>query len=104
MCIRDSLSTNEDALKESSRLYIKHFNNNVWLNRLFMHLTVRAVLYLGKQELAFRGHHEELSSSNHRNLKELLEPFVLISPVEIQNTIKKSHPSLPAILRLFRMK
>ena len=57
-----------------------------------MHLPIRAVLYLGKQELAFRGHHEELSSINRGNFKELLETFVSISPVNIQEHYKKILP------------
>ena len=90
--LKKNLSTIEDALKENSRLYIKHFNDNVRLNRRFMHLPIRAVLYLGKQELAFRGHHEELSSINRGNFKELLETFVSISPVDIQEHYKKISP------------
>ena len=57
-----------------------------------MHLTVRAVLYMGKQKLAFRGHHEELPSINPGNFKELLETFVSISSVDIQEHYKKISP------------
>lgn len=54
-----------------------------------MQLPILAVLYLGKQELAFRGHDESLSSSYHGNFKELLETYVPISPVDLQEHYKK---------------
>lgn len=74
-----------DALKENARLYIVKFNENVRLNRLFLQLVIDAVLYLSKQELAFRGHDESLDSINRGNFKELLTLLVSRSPVEIQN-------------------
>ncbi|CAH1997022.1 unnamed protein product [Acanthoscelides obtectus] len=87
--LKKNLTTIEDALRENSRLYIKQFNENVQLNRRFMELPIRAVLFLGKQELAFRGHNEETTSINRGNFKELLEAFVSISPVDIQEHYKK---------------
>lgn len=87
--LKKSLTTIEDALRENSRLYIIQFNENVQLNRRFMELPIRAVLYLGKQELAFRGHNEDVSSINRGNFKELLEVFISISPVDIQQHYKK---------------
>ncbi|KAF2891075.1 hypothetical protein ILUMI_15098, partial [Ignelater luminosus] len=52
--LKKNLSNIKDALKENSRLYVKGFNKNVQLNRRFMQLPIHAMLYLGKQELAFR--------------------------------------------------
>nr|CAI5824713.1 unnamed protein product [Callosobruchus analis] len=55
LCLED---IRKDALRENSRMYIKQFNESVQLNRRFMKLPIPVVLYLGKQELAFRGHAE----------------------------------------------
>lgn len=82
--LKKNLSTIEDALRENSRLYIKQFNDNVLLNRRFMQLAICAAIYLGKQELAFRGHNESECSENRGNFKELLDNFISISPADIQ--------------------
>lgn len=82
-------NTISDALKENARLYIVQFNENVRLNRLFLQLVIDAVLYLSKQELAFRGHDETLNSINRGNFKELLTLLVSRSPAEIQNQYYK---------------
>ncbi len=37
-----------------------------------MELPIRATLYLGKQELSFRGYSEDKLSNNRGNFKELL--------------------------------
>nr|CAI5829018.1 unnamed protein product [Callosobruchus analis] len=88
--LKKNLTTIEDdALCENSRLYIKQFNENVQLNRRFMELPIRVVLYLGKQELAFNGHDEGISSDNYGNFKELLQVFISMSPVDIQQHYKK---------------
>ncbi|KAJ8980089.1 hypothetical protein NQ317_017106 [Molorchus minor] len=94
--LRQNLNTIEDALQENSRLCIKHFNENVQLNRRFMQLPIRAVLFLGKRELAFRDHYEDASSVNRGNFKELLEAFISISPVDIQEHYKKIAPFFAA--------
>ena len=63
----------------------------------------RQVLYLGKQDLGFLGHHEDLSSINRRKCyKELLETFVEISSVGIQEHYQ-SLSSL-AFIGLLKMK
>ncbi|KAF2888807.1 hypothetical protein ILUMI_17367 [Ignelater luminosus] len=54
------------------------------LNRRFMQLHIHTALYLGKQELAFRGHDENVSSVNRGNFKELLEESTSVSPADIQ--------------------
>lgn len=82
-------NTISDALKENARLYTMQFNENVRLNRLFLQLVIDAVLYLSKQELAFRGHDETIDSINRGNFKELLTLLVSRSPVEIQNQYSK---------------
>ena len=73
-----------DALKENSRLYIVEFNKKVTLNRRFMQLPIKAVLFLSKQELAFRGHDERENSLNMGNFKELLKLLISEASIEIQ--------------------
>lgn len=87
--MKKNLSTIADALRENSRLYIKQFNEKVQLNRRFMKLPILAVLYLGKQELPFHGHNEDVLSNNRGNFKELLDAFISISPADIQQHYKK---------------
>ncbi|XP_023311335.1 zinc finger MYM-type protein 1-like [Anoplophora glabripennis] len=87
--LRKNLSTIEDDLTDNSRLYIKQFNDNVLLNRRFMQLPIRAVIYLGRQELAFWGHNESECSDNRGNFMELLDMFISISPADIQEHYKK---------------
>lgn len=70
--LQKNMNTIADALKESYRLYVSQFNENVRLNRLVMHTAIDTVLFLSKQELAFRGHDESISSQNRGNFKELL--------------------------------
>lgn len=70
--LQKNMNTIADALKESYRLYVSQFNENVCLNRLVMHTAIDTVLFLSKQELAFRGHDESISSQNRGNFKELL--------------------------------
>ncbi|KAJ8916419.1 hypothetical protein NQ315_014630 [Exocentrus adspersus] len=85
-------TTIEDSLKDSARLYIKQFNEKVQLNRRFIGLPIRAVIYLGKQELAFRGHNEDESSANRGNFKELLNSYIEISSLEIKEHYQKIKP------------
>lgn len=77
-------NTIADALKENARLYKLQFNENVRLNRLFLRTVIDAVLYLGKQELAFRGHDESSDSLNRGNFKELLALLISRGPEEIK--------------------
>ena len=82
-------NTIEDALKENSRLSLMNFNENVRLNRIFFQVLIDAVLYLSKQELAFRGYDESSASINRGNFKELLELLIQRSPLEIQTHYAK---------------
>lgn len=82
-------NTIADALKENARLFKKQFNENVRLNRLIMERVINTVFFLGKQELAFRGHDETTDSVNRGNFKELLHLLISTSPSEIQNQYEK---------------
>lgn len=79
-----------DTLKEHGKLFKKNYNENVRLNRLFMEHLIDIVLYLSKQELAFRGHDESNSSLNKGNYKELFEMLFSRCSLEIQNQISNS--------------
>lgn len=57
-----------------------------------MELPISAVIFLAKQELAFRGHLEGTSSTNRGNYKELLDFGLSKSPAEIQQHYKKITP------------
>lgn len=74
-----------DALTEHGSLFKKKFNENVRLNRLFMEHLIDIVLFLGRQELAFRGHDESSNSLNKGNFKELFEMHIIRCSLEIQN-------------------
>ena len=58
---------------------------NVWLNCLFMENLVDLVLYLAKQELAFRGDDESSNSLNKGNYKELFDIHFSRCSLEIKN-------------------
>ncbi len=75
--IDESLSS---ELKASNILY----NEKVRNNRVIMKRLIDCVCFLGKQELSFRAHEEEASSSNRGNYIELL---TLISNYD--STLKK---------------
>lgn len=77
-----------DVLIEHGSLFIKKFNENVRLNRLFMEHLIDIVLFLGKQELAFRGHNESSNSLNKGNFKELFEMHMSRCSLEIHNHYK----------------
>lgn len=70
-------------------MHIKQFNENV--------LSIRIVLFLGKQELALRSHHEDVASVNHGKFNALLEAIIQINPLDMiwKSTIHKSQPSHP---------
>ena len=82
-------NTIADALHENARLYKVQFNETVRLNRLVLQTVINAVLYLGKQELAFRGHNESRDSINRGNFKELLELLISTSPLDVRNHYDK---------------
>lgn len=77
-----------DALTEHGYLFKKKYNENVQLNRLFMEHLIDIVLFLGRQELAFRGHNESSSSLNKGNFKELFDMNIIRCSLEIQNHYK----------------
>lgn len=82
-------NTIQDAIKENARLVKIQFNENVRLNRLFLHVVIDAVLYLSKQEITFRGNDDVNDSINQGNFKELLSLLLLRSPLEIRNQYDK---------------
>jgi len=74
-----------DALTEHGYLFIEKYNENVRFNRLFMEHLIDIVLFLGRQELAFRGHNESSSSLNKVHFKELFDMHITRYSLEIQN-------------------
>ncbi|KAE9522975.1 hypothetical protein AGLY_016606 [Aphis glycines] len=74
-----------DIVNEHGNLFKKNYNENVRLNRLFMEHLIDLVLFLGKQELAFRGHDESSDSLNKGNFRELFDMHIIRCSQEIQN-------------------
>ncbi|KAL4120900.1 hypothetical protein QTP88_013509 [Uroleucon formosanum] len=74
-----------DVVNEHGNLFKKNYNENVRLNRLFMEHLIDLVLFLGKQELAFRGHDENSDSLNEGNFRELFDMHIIRCSQEIQN-------------------
>ncbi|KAL4141564.1 hypothetical protein QTP88_004185 [Uroleucon formosanum] len=74
-----------NVVNEHGNLFKKKYNENVRLNRLFMEHFFDLVLFLGKQELAFRGHDESSDSLNKGNFRELFEMHIIRCSQEIQN-------------------
>ena len=54
---------------------VERYNEGVRQNREMLNNISEAVLYLAKQELAFRGHDESSTSLNQGNYRELLKSF-----------------------------
>ena len=72
------------------------------LNRLFMEHLIDLVLFLGKQELAFRGHDESSDSLNKGNFRELFDMHIIRCTQEIQNhynSIKNIFPGMSKSIR-----
>lgn len=63
----------EHAISEGRRLEAQKHNEQVGINRRILARMVHVVCYLGKQELAFRGHRENTESLNKGNYLELLD-------------------------------
>ena len=63
----------EVLFSRARREDVEHHNEEVRQNRSMLQIISEAVLYLGKQELAFRGHDESSTSLNKGNYRELLE-------------------------------
>ncbi|XP_025198313.1 zinc finger MYM-type protein 1-like, partial [Melanaphis sacchari] len=74
-----------DVVNEHGNLFKKNYNENVRLNRLFMEHLIDLVLFLGKQELAFRSHDESSDSLNKGNFRELFDMHIIRCSQEIQN-------------------
>ena len=54
---------------------MERYNEEVKQNREMLKNIVNAVLYLGRQEMAFRGHDESSTSLNQGNYRELLKSY-----------------------------
>ena len=54
---------------------VERYNEEVRQNREMLKNIVNAVLYLGRQEMAFRGHDESSTSLNQGNYRELLKSY-----------------------------
>jgi hypothetical protein len=63
----------EHALSEGRRLAAIKHNENVGVNRRILTRLIHVICFLGKQEIAFRGHNEDSSSINKGNYLELLD-------------------------------
>ena len=68
-------------ISQARREEIKRHNEEVRQNREILKTITNAVLYLGKQELPFRGHDESSDSLNKGNYRELLECFAELDSV-----------------------
>jgi hypothetical protein len=66
---------------QARREEIKRHNEEVRQNREMLKTITNAVLYLGKQEMPFRGHDESSDSLNKGNYRELLECFAELDSV-----------------------
>ncbi|XP_025192174.1 uncharacterized protein LOC112592365 [Melanaphis sacchari] len=77
-----------DTISEHGKLFKLCFNENVRLNRLCMEHIIDLVLFLAKQELAFRGHDESSNSINKDNFRELVELHFSRCSLEVQNHYK----------------
>ncbi len=66
---------------QARREEIKRHNEEVRQNREMLKTITNVVLYLGKQEMPFRGHDESSDSLNKGNYRELLECFAELDSV-----------------------
>ncbi|XP_028403153.1 uncharacterized protein LOC114525891 [Dendronephthya gigantea] len=71
----------DSLLSQARRDEIQRHNEEVRQNREILKTETEAVLYLSKQELAFRGHDEKEDSLNKGNYRELLESFAKFDSV-----------------------
>lgn len=84
--------------KQKQRDTHRH-NEMVTKNRDILKRMINAVCFLGKQELAFRGHDESESSDNRGNYRELLDEFANLDPLLKQHfsnctTFKGTSPTI----------
>ena len=70
--LRESIDV---LFSRARREELERYNEEVRQNREMLKNIGEAVLYLAKQELAFRGHDESRASLNQVNYRELLEVF-----------------------------
>jgi len=77
-----------DIIGEHGKLFKLRYNENVRLNRLCMEHIIDLVLFLAKQELAFRGHDESSNSINKGNFRELVELHFSRCSLEVKNHYK----------------
>ena len=71
----------DSLLSQARRDEIQRHNEEVRQNREILKTVTEAVLYLSKQELAFRGHDESEDSLSKGNYRELLESFAKFDSV-----------------------
>jgi len=86
--LEKNTSTVIDIIGEHGKLFKLRFNENVRLNRLCMEHIIDLVLFLAKQELAFRGHDESSNSINKGNFRELVELHFSRCSLEVKNHYK----------------
>lgn len=77
-----------DCLAEHGKLFKIRYNENVKLNKLCMEHLIDLVLFLAKQELAFRGHNESPNSVNKGNFRELVDLHFSRCSLEVKNHYK----------------
>lgn len=71
----------DSLISQARRDKIQRHNEEVRQNREMLKNITQAVLYLSRQELAFRGHDESNDSLNRGNYRELLESFAKMDSV-----------------------
>ena len=71
----------DTLLSQTRRDEIQRHNEEVRQNREVLKTVTEALLYLSKQELAFRGHDKSEESLNKGNYRELLESFAKFDSV-----------------------
>lgn len=76
VCSEKNKSTIADTLSEGAHLNKTIYNENVRKNRLILLQLIEVTLFLGKQELAFRGHDKRSTSSNQGNFHEVFNLFI----------------------------
>ncbi|CAB3981727.1 zinc finger MYM-type 1-like isoform X1 [Paramuricea clavata] len=86
----------DSLISQARRDEIQRHNEEVRQNREMLKNLTQAVLYLSRQELAFRGHDESNDSLNRGNYRELLERFARMDSV----FERQLHEQLSMIIRL----
>lgn len=81
--------TIKDAIIEATFVSLQAYNDEVRKNRKLLTYLIDTTVFLGKQELAFRGHDESSESLNLGNFRELFNVLIK-NDVEILDHIKKN--------------